>query len=153
MAPVEEEICRALAGVVFPIPRFPLLAINKVFVASFKLFASPLQTKPLVKVVLKLVAKRLVAVALVKVALVEVRLVKAAVSAVSMEEKKLVEVALVEVELLKVRLPAESDVKLRLSTQLIPFHLRVELVAVPEAIEPPLPAMSTPQENTPVAAL
>jgi hypothetical protein len=62
-------------------------------------------------------------------------------------------VLFVFVALAKIRLPDESAVKLVFSTQFIPFHLSVEDVAVPEAIEPPEPAMSSPQENKPVAAL
>jgi hypothetical protein len=125
-----------------------------------------------------LLAKRFVDVELVLVALVDKELVeeilvvkisvKKPVTAVKMDVKKLVDVAsvrlalfakrlvdvlFVPVELAKVRLPAESALKLVFSTQLDPFHLRVDDVAVPEAIDPPLPARSIPQENSPVAAL
>jgi hypothetical protein len=94
------------------------------------------------------VANRLVEVELVRVALVDVRLVKSAVTALIKGVYILVKVALEEVEL-----PEASTRKFVFSIQFVPFHLKVELVAVPEAIDPPLPAVSIPQENSPVAAL
>jgi hypothetical protein len=75
IAPVEEDICRALAGDVFPIPTFPLLAINKLLVASLIFDELPLHTNPFVKAALRFEVDKLVIVALVIVELVCIVLV------------------------------------------------------------------------------
>jgi hypothetical protein len=133
----------AIKLVMLPVTAFVVVAFDVDALLVTKLLVLPNRELMNEDVNLAIEAKRFVLDAVVEKRFVRVALLP----------NKFVVYKFVLVLLVFVELPDASTVNDVTSTQFVPFHLNVELVAVPEAIDPPEPVTSVPQVNWPVAAL